>query len=86
IRPHDVARAGGDEVALTLGVDVIEAMGFEAYAHGTVGKTTFVARLESDARSLPREGEQLALRVDASTVHLFDPESGRALATGGDAG
>ncbi len=86
IRPHDVARAGDNDRAVTLGVDVIEAMGFEAYAHGTVGKIPFVARLESDARSLPREGEQLSLRVDATTVHLFDPESGRALAIGGDAG
>ena len=81
IRPHDVLTSVGDEHTITLGVDVIEAMGFEAYAHGTVGKTGFVARLEADAKSLPREGDRLTLRVSPDAVHLFDPESGRSLAS-----
>jgi sn-glycerol 3-phosphate transport system ATP-binding protein/multiple sugar transport system ATP-binding protein len=82
VRPHDVsiARDAG-AAAITLGVDVLEAMGFEAYAHGTVGDAPFVARFESDTK-LPREGERIALEVPAGAVHLFDAETGRTLANG----
>jgi sn-glycerol 3-phosphate transport system ATP-binding protein/multiple sugar transport system ATP-binding protein len=82
VRPHDVVLASEGAGAITLAVDVLEAMGFEAYAHGAVGGTPFVARLESDAK-LPREGERVALDVPASAVHLFDPETGRTLASDG---
>ena len=83
IRPHDVTLATGENAsAMRLAVDVVEAMGFEAYAHGTVGGVPFVARLESDAKTLPREGEQVALSVAADAVHLFDAETGKSLASG----
>jgi hypothetical protein len=58
-------------------VDVVEAMGFEAYAHGTVGTAPFIARLDGDA--LPAPGERIGLEVSGDAVHLFDRESGRAL-------
>ncbi len=79
VRPHDVRRAAG-EGALRLAVEVVEAMGFEAYAHGRVGETPFVARLEGDAQAGLRAGDTLALDVEPAGVHLFDPTSGVALA------
>ena len=78
VRPHDVRRAAG-EGALRLAVEVVEAMGFEAYAHGRVGDAPFVARLEGDAQAGVRPGDVLALDVVAEGVHLFDPASGAAL-------
>jgi ABC-type sugar transport system ATPase subunit len=74
IRPHDVRVEGGG--ALRFEVDVVEAMGFEAYAHGRVAGTPFVARLPGD-RS-PASGDVLELAVD--TMHVFDAQSERAIA------
>jgi ABC-type sugar transport system ATPase subunit len=88
VRPHDVERArgsdeGADRGAITLRVEVVEAMGFEAYAHGPVGGAAFIARVEGEPDALPRRGDALALAVDPGRVHLFDPESGRSLAERG---
>jgi sn-glycerol 3-phosphate transport system ATP-binding protein/multiple sugar transport system ATP-binding protein len=91
IRPHDVTvhRSNGstqserDEASpaeITVSVDVVEAMGFEAYAHGRVAGGAFVARLEARSEQLPRRGETLVLSVQAAHVHLFDPDTGRSLA------
>ena len=92
IRPHDVipARKGSGERgyreaaegagALDLRVEVVEAMGFEAYAHGMVGSSAFIGRLEAEQGSLPASGDRIALDVNPAAVHLFDPSTGRALA------
>ncbi|MBL8680086.1 MAG: sn-glycerol-3-phosphate ABC transporter ATP-binding protein UgpC [Myxococcales bacterium] len=91
IRPHDVTvrkgessahgyRDGATPTEITVAVDVVEAMGFEAYAHGPVGGAPFVARVEGAADALPRRGDRLALSVEPAHVHLFDPETGRSLA------
>ncbi len=76
-RPHDVvpAREGG---AIDLRVEVVEAMGFEAYAHGKVGDVPFIARLDGSA-SLPKPGDTLPLTVPADALHVFDPTTGLAL-------
>jgi multiple sugar transport system ATP-binding protein len=44
----------------------------------TSGEHTVVARL--DAASKVKRGEEAELWVDSSTIHLFDPSSGRSLA------
>jgi len=71
IRPHDVEESGE---GIELEVEVVEAMGFETYAHGTVGGAPFIARLE---HALPKPGDTLTLGV--SRVHVFDRETGRAI-------
>ena len=73
IRPHDVRRSDGGP--LRLEVEVVEAMGFETYAHGKVAGAPFVARLEGNERPAPGD----ALDLDVTRVHLFDAESGRAI-------
>jgi ABC-type sugar transport system ATPase subunit len=91
IRPHDVTvhrsngstqsdRDGVQPAEIAVSVDVVEAMGFEAYAHGRVAGGAFVARLEARSEQLPRRGETLVLSVQAAHVHLFDPDTGRSLA------
>jgi sn-glycerol 3-phosphate transport system ATP-binding protein/multiple sugar transport system ATP-binding protein len=77
IRPHDVRRERGG--GITFRVDVVEAMGFEAYAHGKVGDTPFVARLEGDDAARMAPGETLELAVSEAGVHVFDAETERAI-------
>jgi sn-glycerol 3-phosphate transport system ATP-binding protein/multiple sugar transport system ATP-binding protein len=78
IRPHDVVPASGAS-AIRLQVEVIEAMGFEAYAHGLVGSTPFVARLEGEGMRAAKPGETIALDVVPAAVHLFDPKTEQRL-------
>ncbi|MCB9601850.1 MAG: sn-glycerol-3-phosphate ABC transporter ATP-binding protein UgpC [Sandaracinus sp.] len=73
IRPHDVFLA--PDGGLTLDVEVVEAMGFETYAHGKLGGVKFVARLEGDHRPTP--GERLRLDVATRHLHLFGPDGAR---------
>ena len=80
VRPHDVRLAAGAG-ALRFTVDVVEAMGFEAYAHGHVGGKPFVVRLEGDAQTRVSSGDVIAFDVDPDGVHLFDPVSDAALAS-----
>ncbi len=75
VRPQDLEIGTGD--GITLRVEVIEAMGFEAYAHGEVGGVPLVARLTPEELSAARVGEEL--RLVPKRVHLFDPETERAL-------
>jgi sn-glycerol 3-phosphate transport system ATP-binding protein/multiple sugar transport system ATP-binding protein len=79
IRPHDVLPSANGHADVLLQVEVVETLGFETYAHGKVGDQPFVARLEgSRARALAR-GDTLALDIAAGGLHLFDPDSERAL-------
>ncbi len=48
IRPHDVVPGAEPRPRIALDVDVVETMGFEAYAHGHVGEAPFVARVEGE--------------------------------------
>lgn len=74
VRAHDVRPSAG-EGHLQLTIDVIEAMGFESYAHGRIGDVSFVARLEGN-HTLERGA---VLPLDIVAAHAFDPESGEAL-------
>src|SRR5690606_25125663 len=75
VRPHDVTAQSDGPIELR--VDVLEAMGFESFAHGRVGETSFVARLEPDHPARP--GDTVRLDVAEGALHLFDPQSERAL-------
>ncbi len=81
VRPHDVrVREGG---ALRFEVDVVEAMGFEAYAHGQIGTGgevvpgTFIARLDGEEAAQARRGVTLELAVEQA--HLFDATTDAAI-------
>jgi ABC-type sugar transport system ATPase subunit len=80
IRPHDLAPGAGAPVC-TLNVEIVEALGFEAFAHGWLRASgpRVIARVEAaDARRV-KVGDALPLSVDPTHVHLFDPTTGRAL-------
>ena len=83
IRPQDVRRHEASVPEIDLRFELVEGLGFESHVHGRLGSAeggpAFVARLEGDeGRSIAKWG-RLPLTVAPQDVHLFDPESGRAL-------
>jgi sn-glycerol 3-phosphate transport system ATP-binding protein/multiple sugar transport system ATP-binding protein len=81
IRPHDFVVTAAAEAVATLKVELVEALGFEAFAYGWLRASgpRIVARLEAADAKRVRAGAELPLGVEPSRVHLFDPQSGRAL-------
>jgi sn-glycerol 3-phosphate transport system ATP-binding protein/multiple sugar transport system ATP-binding protein len=80
IRPHDLAPATSGAIA-ELKVEIVEALGFEAFAHGWLRASgpRVVARLDADQARRVRPGDAVPVSVDPCKIHLFDPDSGRAL-------
>ncbi len=82
LRPHDLGpRHGEEHLAGEMVVEVVEALGFEAYVHGWVrqaGPHLCVRTTADEARGI-RAGEKLALSVAPHGVHLFDPRTELAL-------
>jgi ABC-type sugar transport system ATPase subunit len=77
VRPHDVDVDGSGPV--TMEVVVLEALGAESHAHGTVAGAPFVARLEPSAPV--KKGASVRLSVRAA--HLFDRATGLSLRADG---
>ncbi len=76
LRPQDLV--ADEEGPITLTVDVMEAMGFEAYAHGRVGTLPFVARLDGQTRGITR-GDAIRFSLPAARLHVFDRQTERAI-------
>jgi sn-glycerol 3-phosphate transport system ATP-binding protein/multiple sugar transport system ATP-binding protein len=81
IRPHDFVVAEASGAVATLKVELVEALGFEAFAYGWLRASgpRIVARLDAADAKRVRAGDQLPLGVDPARVHLFDPHTGRSL-------
>ncbi len=81
VRPPDLTVARGGAAACTHKVELVEALGFEAFAYGWLRSSgpRVVARLEASDAKRVRAGDQLPLAVDPARVHLFDPTTGLAL-------
>jgi ABC-type sugar transport system ATPase subunit len=81
VRPHDL---GVRESGSLLKIEIVEALGFEAFAYGWTRASgpRIVARLDgADARKV-RPGDTVPIGCAADKVHLFDPESGLSLCAG----
>ncbi|WP_437778260.1 ABC transporter ATP-binding protein [Sorangium sp. So ce1097] len=74
VRPHEVDVTSADEGA-RFQVAIVEALGAESYAHGTVAGAPFVARLDPSTRVAKGDTVKIALQK----VHLFDAETGLTL-------
>jgi ABC-type sugar transport system ATPase subunit len=81
IRPHDFTIVAAAEAVASLKVEIVEALGFEALAYGTVhvDGPRMIVRLEANDAKRVRPGDSLPLGVDPARVHLFDPATTRAL-------
>jgi multiple sugar transport system ATP-binding protein len=82
IRPEDLEDASlvddpDPEALLDVAVSVAARLGPEVLAHVQAGTATLTARL--GPRSRARAGEPLALAVDTSRLHFFDPETEHAI-------
>ena len=58
-------------------VDVTELMGNEIFLYVTVGEHSFVARVDPRSRAIM--GDQTSLTFNMNNMHLFDPETERAI-------
>ncbi|HSO32544.1 MAG TPA: sn-glycerol-3-phosphate ABC transporter ATP-binding protein UgpC [Labilithrix sp.] len=82
IRPHDLGLAkNGATTVAELKVELVEALGSEAFAHGWLRASgpSVVARLDADDARAVRSGSAIPLAIAPARVHLFDPKSGLAL-------
>jgi ABC-type sugar transport system ATPase subunit len=81
VRPHDFELSEPGAAVATLNVEIVEALGSEAFAYGRLrsGGPRIVARLEVAEAKRVKPGEALPLGVAPGMVHLFDPPTGRAL-------
>ncbi len=82
VRPEDIhdrefAPGAMQAAPVQAQVDVMEPMGSEVHLHLLAGKQPFVARV--DPRSQARAGKTLDLLVNLDRLHLFDPQTERAI-------
>jgi len=82
IRPEDMYDARFDSMAEAPAefqalVDLVEPLGNEYHVSLATKGNQFTARF--DPKELPRMGETLAITVDMSRAHFFDPESEASL-------
>ena len=79
IRPHDFVLGDG---GAKMVVEVVEALGFEAFAHGWIRQAgpRFVVRVDASAMTRVRAGEKIELVAPPEKVHLFDTKTGLSLA------
>jgi ABC-type sugar transport system ATPase subunit len=73
VRPHDL-RINSAEPDLSFAIEVIEPLGFEAYAHGTIGGSRAVVRLEAHELQRVRAGATLPLRIEPDKLRVFPGE------------
>jgi ABC-type sugar transport system ATPase subunit len=90
VRPHDFLPAvsivgasdhGGATLAAKLKVEIVESLGFEAFAYGTLheGGARTIVRLDGEIGSAVKSGDELPLVVRPEHVHLFDHDRGVTL-------
>jgi multiple sugar transport system ATP-binding protein len=80
VRPEHLFEASGEQAAMTMAVEVLEPLGAEVHALGQVEGQAITAKLEPTTRAKVGDRVRLALQLDE--IHLFDRQSGAALARG----
>jgi multiple sugar transport system ATP-binding protein len=83
-RPEALELVGADEAALNVSVTMVEELGSEAYAYGTLPGETgtgsdIIARV--DPRTPPAKGQQIALRIRPGGEYFFSAKTGERLTT-----
>jgi ABC-type sugar transport system ATPase subunit len=82
VRPHDLVVAPDAKSRVAeLKVEIVEALGSEAFAHGwlTQAGPSIIAKLTPDEAKKTRSGATLPLAIAPGRVHLFDRQTGKAL-------
>jgi multiple sugar transport system ATP-binding protein len=77
LRPEAIGVPGDGREAITMRVEVVEAVGSDQFLHGLVGSDQSVARVDPDFVATP--GTDVQLGIDLRRIHLFDPATERSL-------
>ncbi len=80
VRPEHLHAAAGSDPAFTLQVQMVETLGADTLAHGTLAGQSDSLTLRVPGTMKMAEGDSLPLVADPGALHLFDPESGRRIA------
>ncbi|GAB4370913.1 MAG: sn-glycerol-3-phosphate import ATP-binding protein UgpC [Kiloniellaceae bacterium] len=80
VRPEHLHPAGDSAAGFALQVQLVETLGADTLAHGTLGQGGALLTLRLPGSMKIREGESLGLAADPGELHFFDAESGRRLA------
>ena len=64
-------------LAFDLKVEVADVLGADQFLYGMVGGDALTARVDPNLKASP--GDRVRLGVDTRRLHLFEPESGKAL-------
>ncbi len=79
VRPHDLKFSGDFPGVMVATVSVTEPLGWEMLVHAEMGSNPVVAQLPADEAGEIAGQKRVSFQVDPDVVHLFDPDSGKAL-------
>jgi len=77
VRPEHLRVCPEPEALFVLGVDVVENLGADAYAYGSVAGSPVVVRFPGG--DPVRAGDRLAVQADPEYLHCFHAETGKRL-------
>lgn len=77
LRPEHVEPCAAHEAIAEVDVRVVEALGADSFAYGSLGGQPIVVRLDSHMHV--RGGERLPITASADHLHFFDPASGKRI-------
>lgn len=73
IRPEDIIIASDGENIFPCQIELVEPLGSEMYIHLQGRELSLIASVKSDY--VARPGQNLAVKLNAAKLHLFDPET-----------
>ncbi len=77
LRPEHLEPCAAHEAIARIDVRVVEALGADSFAYGTLGGQQVVVRLDSHMHV--RAGEKLPVTASADHLHFFDHASGKRI-------
>ncbi|WP_454736265.1 sn-glycerol-3-phosphate import ATP-binding protein UgpC [Cupriavidus necator] len=77
LRPEHIEPCAAHEAIAEVDVRVVEALGADSFAYGSLGGQPVVVRLESHARV--RAGDKLPVTSSADHLHFFAPDTGKRI-------
>jgi multiple sugar transport system ATP-binding protein len=78
VRPESMT-ISTHESGLEIDVRLVEVLGADAFAHGTIAGAEGTVVVRCDGRAYPSNGETIRAAINDSEVHVFDPESGERI-------
>lgn len=77
LRPEHIEPCASHDAIAEVDVRVVEALGADSFAYGSLGGQPIVVRLDSHARV--QAGDRLPVTSSADHLHFFDAQSGKRI-------